>query len=657
MNRHYIKYFIFMFIMIIMFMPDAFASTYINASSCGTYLLASATNTKGGYTEVQCYNTYDEAKNAMNSSTDDNTFILQGNEVIDAKYALIDYDWATNAHYVRIYSDKELSKSNYLTYVSGSYGDDAAFIEYANNSQQSIKIKVAGVTGWIGKYESGTTNKTYEIIPINWVTSPNSYTVSSSEIIHTLPGNLFGAEGDSYAMDKKPNMLNQGKYYSYDGHYFYSNIKTLLNDYKNNTYANSVNSSVPYYNYYQYLSFRTKTKYNADNINQYLNSRTNGDSKLRNTGANFIEAQEKYGTNAILMLGIGINESGWGTSPISQTNNNLFGLNANDANPKRDASVYASPGDCINEYGFTWLSGRYLQPGDTRYGGANVGDKKEGLNIQYASDPYWGEKAASNYYKLDKYFSFQDYNTYTIGILNNDYSGEVYAKKTPGGLNVSSNYYQYKKMGSSITILGEVISNGETWYKIYSDPALDSNLEYYADSVYYATRPNYLWDNGVVYVKARYFRKIYPVNEQVVDPVNPTAKPISSIIGSAGYSINGTKLYGTKISSSVSELRNKLTSAGGTVTVSGDKVATGMTVSVSNGSTTQSFQLVVYGDINGDGGISAVDYSLVKNYIMNSGGIDGVSKDAADVNKDGSVSAVDYANIKSYIMGSSNVIG
>ncbi len=82
-----------------------------------------------------------------------------------------------------------------------------------------------------------------------------------------------------------------------------------------------------------------------------------------------------------------------------------------------------------------------------------------------------------------------------------------------------------------------------------------------------------------------------------------------------------------------------------------------MTVSVSNGSTTQSFQLVVYGDINGDGGISAVDYSLVKNYIMNSGGIDGVSKDAADVNKDGSVSAVDYANIKSYIMGSSNVIG
>ena len=38
----------------------------------------------------------------------------------------------------------------------------------------------------------------------------------------------------------KPTMLSVGKYYSFDGHYFYNNLETLIKDYKNGNYNNSV---------------------------------------------------------------------------------------------------------------------------------------------------------------------------------------------------------------------------------------------------------------------------------------------------------------------------------------------------------------------------------------------------------------------------------
>ena len=39
----------------------------------------------------------------------------------------------------------------------------------------------------------------------------------------------------------------------------------------------------------------------------------------------FIENQNKYGTNALLMIGVAANESAWGCSRIAAEKNNLFG--------------------------------------------------------------------------------------------------------------------------------------------------------------------------------------------------------------------------------------------------------------------------------------------------------------------------------------------
>ena len=87
-----------------------------------------------------------------------------------------------------------------------------------------------------------------------------------------------------------------------------------------------------------------------------------------------------------------------------------------------------------------------------------------------------------------------------------------------------------------------------------------------------------------------------------------------------------------------------------------DKLGTGDILTIKSGSETRTLRIVIYGDANGDGKVSAVDYVKIKNYIMSSDSLNGSYKIAADVNKDGVVSAVDYVNIKNYIMGNSSVL-
>ncbi len=679
----------FFLMFIFLFTDSVYALSAAEVSSrnseCPVIELASA-NSDGSLVKVGCYDNYEQAKNIMNTTDNDNLVIVQDGKIVDAKYALIDYDQYTSLGYTNIYSD--ISLSNTLTYISGSYSDDAALIEVDYNSGR-CKIKVGGVVGWIKKYENeaNKTNVLYDIVPISWTTSPNYYQVTDDSIIHHFYKNVYlpiDKKYSSITIGRKPSMLNPGNYYSYDGNYFYSDLKTLLIDYKNGNYNNSVNSNNPFYNYYQYLSFRSQTNYNADNINQYLGARTTSNSKLYNTGKAFIDAQNYYGVNAILMLAIGINESGYGNSTISQTKNNLFGINAVDASPGQSATSFNSVSDCINDFAFKYLSGRFLQPGDFRYFGANLGNKYQGLTVKYASDAYWGEKAAHYYYDIDKYFGFQDYNYYSTAVLNSDYNNTVYAKKDPNGYNVSSKYYQYKKKGSAIIILDEVkgpsVNGNTTWYKVTSDPTIDGNMEYYDDNTYYSTTPriNYLWSK-YVYVPAAYFTKITngggKINENPViiptptptpDPSpspSPTPAPTPSptpnivstekILADSGLRISSNYLYGVSKGVSVSNLQTNLTKNGGIARVVGDgNVKTGMQVVINN----VTYYLVIYGDVNGDGEISAVDYSFIKNYIMSSSGLDGIYKEAADVDKSGSISAVDYANVKNYIMGANNCI-
>ncbi|MEG2348328.1 MAG: Ig-like domain-containing protein [Clostridia bacterium] len=77
---------------------------------------------------------------------------------------------------------------------------------------------------------------------------------------------------------------------------------------------------------------------------------------------------------------------------------------------------------------------------------------------------------------------------------------------------------------------------------------------------------------------------------------------------------------------------------------------------IENGVVKLSFVVVIYGDVNGDGKISAGDYVFIKNHIMNDGGLTGSSLVGADVSKDSKITANDYVKIKNYIMGDTNSI-
>ena len=635
----------------------------------------------GGLDKVNCFDSYIEAKNAMYNTNNDDLVIIENGIIIDAKYAVIDYDISfsssedlKNHGYIDVYNNSTGSTSD-GNYIRSTQPDDAVVIDYDYNTKR-IKIKIAGLIGWIDKYYGGVS--LYDIVPLAWAKTPQSYIVTDSSISHVLPGNVYGEKGNyTVELDLKPNMLNPGTYYSYDGHYFYTNMKTLINDYKNNTYASSVNPNNPYYNYYQYLSYRTKTIYNADNINQFINIRTgnNTSSKLYNTGEAFINAQNNFGINAIIMLSVGINESAWGTSHIAQDKNNLFGLRAVDNNPYLASDGFASPADCIETYAYTWLSYGFVQPGDWRFKGANLGNKREGLNVKYASTPTWGEEAAHFYYELDKMFDFQErkQNQYTIAVLNNNYDA-VYAKKTPNGDDIDNEnsnnhnrYYKYQVVDSAVVVLGEEMgSDGVIWYKIQSDPTLTPSLSYTnADS---KTVPKYKYDwNSQVYVSSKYFRKVtdpvtsYPSDNDShsTEPPAPGDKSISTIISNANYQKQNDLITGIGMGTEVNQVITNISNQGANEVIVTDangsnksgRLATGDKIYIKKGDDSVTLTIVIAGDTSGDGEISAVDYVRIKNHIMETSKLTGAYEKAADYNNDGGISASDYVKVKNYIMG------
>ena len=716
------KKLMFLFIFIMFIFPtkiDALRaneiSTHFNESGCQVIELATAKE-DGNLEKVECYDTYDEAKTKMLETEDDNLVILENGIIINVKYGIIDYDISyenIKKGYIDVYNSSTSNETDgHYIRTPGLYADDAVLLDYDYQTKR-VKVKVAGLIGWINKY-SGT-SILYEVVPLVWTKSLQYYTVEyndnikQDELFHHLTANVYdtNANEHKYVLDTKPEYLEKNvKYYSYDGHYFYTNMKVLIDDYKNGNYEQSVNKDNPYYNYYQYLSFRTKTSYNADNINQYINSRTSSTSKLRDTGEFFIWSQDNYGINAILMLAIGINESGSGNSNIAQTKNNLFGLNAVDATPGESSDYFASVEDCIKTYAYKWLSYGYVQPGDRRFKGANLGNKVQGLNHKYASDPFWGEKAASNYYKFDRQYGFQDKNSYTIAVLKEEYNNGILAKKSIDGDKISD-YYSYKIKDSAVVVIEEVTKDGKVWYKIQSDPNLDEGSNYVGNSTS-NPRVNYNW-NSFAYVSSDNFniilRKIDDEEDEETTVVptdnetkpkeeptpsatpsttpeqtpNPTATPtpsavptptpepepvivykeINKIISETGLKKNNNNITGIKLNTTVDEIVklfiSKEAKEVSILNVKNEKktgkIATGDKIVINNGEKQETYDIVIYGDTSGDGEISAVDYVKIKNHIMESAKLTGVYELAADFNNDNNISAVDYVKIKNQIMG------
>ena len=151
----------------------------------------------------------------------------------------------------------------------------------------------------------------------------------------------------------------------------------------------------------------------------------------------------------------------------------------------------------------------------------------------------------------------------------------------------------------------------------------------------------YYWDkvstpNGTGYMarEAKDGSKVYLVVE------NQNTEPDSEVINK--YEIKDNNIFvvpGATIS--VVEGATNLSSTFGT----GTKISL-------DGKT---YNLVMLGDVSGDGKITPSDYVKVKNKIMGASSLDAVNTKAADVNKDGNITPADYVKIKNHIMNVSKI--
>ena len=229
------------------------------------------------------------------------------------------------------------------------------------------------------------------------------FTVSGNELIFQRWSFYSGELRNNSAIGIKADWMNDGEiYYSYDFNNFYSDreCKTLVGT---------------YYNYYQYLPLRSKTNITAVQLNSYLASKKDIGLMLDNAQL-FVNAQNTYGVNALLLYSIAIQESNYGTSDIAIRTNNLFGINAIDSDPSQ-ATTFSSVEACINDMA-GWFLRRYMDINDWRFFGSHLGTKESGFNVKYASDPYWGIQISAIAYNIDKTYNLVDNDYYSLGVIN-----------------------------------------------------------------------------------------------------------------------------------------------------------------------------------------------------------------------------------------------
>lgn len=84
-----------------------------------------------------------------------------------------------------------------------------------------------------------------------------------------------------------------------------------------------------------------------------------------------------------------------------------------------------------------------------------------------------------------------------------------------------------------------------------------------------------------------------------------------------------------------------------------DRIRTGTQATIYSGQTPLAqYQVVIYGDMSGDGIIDIVDFAYIKSQMLGQLSMTGIRAEAADIDGTGTVDIVDFAYMKSYMLGS-----
>lgn len=446
---------------------------------------------------IGTYDSYEEADEAFEEHLDEyeNLGILMGETVYECEYGLV-YIYSSDGCDVNVtYTEIETGNQGY---VNGCYGKDALYLGTSDDGGL-VSFMISGVKAQ-GSLEDLT------ITPIENVDVGHScYETTDSGLNHLIKSNMdVDYYASSITQPEIPDGLQQNHTYeSYDGHYFYEegDIEHLTDDIKNGTHEHAVNQDDPYYSYYQFVTHRTLSAYSEADLNEYLSSiginssmdqyydvsndsvdDTLSRSQFYGAVDSFFEYQYMYGANALMMISLAANESAFGRSSLSFTRNNLFGHSAYDTDVEANASRYLNVDNSVYAHAKYYISSSYSSPEWENYRGSFFGNKASGMNVMYASDPYWGEKAAQYYAEIDGALGSKDFHSVTLGIHTDQNAVAVYSDAK-----LKNRLYTAPKGGDYAFV---ILEEGKNYYKIQSETGVEDDtygqaLYDYADNIAY----------------------------------------------------------------------------------------------------------------------------------------------------------------------------
>ena len=300
---------------------------------------------------------FDKDYNAWYYLKEDGAYVT-GNFTINGK----DYTFQSNGKWISdtaaYYKVKPITANVYsasgekLSYIS--QGSIVA-IDGAEAKDGRLPVKISGLSGYMNKSDLVAVSSDSDFIP-HYATDGNYlyHELSPYASIRVAP------HSSSMAIGKK--------YYSADGMNF-----------ENFTVENP----------FLFRDLRKPTNYTAEELDKVYSLMNIKGSRLAGKGAIFKEAEERYQINALYLIAHSAIESSWGRSQIAKDKNNFFGIAAYDTTPYDSAKSFDDVDKGILGAA-KWIRENYIDNGRTY-----LGNKSSGMNVLYASDPYWGEKIAS----------------------------------------------------------------------------------------------------------------------------------------------------------------------------------------------------------------------------------------------------------------------
>ena len=283
---------------------------------------------------------------------------------------------------------------------------------------------------WLGEKATNENAAYYQVVPV----TANVYNADGEKLSYISQGSVVWLDKDRKSDDKRLAITISGlsgymktedlqaldaskdfiPYYESDGHRFYHYVAqnasipvaSHLSDMEvgkkyysaDGLHFDGFNLEIPFL----FKDLTEATNYSAEDLDKVFSLLNIDNSLLENKGATFKEAEEHYHINALYLLAHSALESDWGRSNIAKDKNNFFGITAYDTTPYLSAKTFDDVDKGI--LGATkWIKENYIDRGRTF-----LGNKASGMNVEYASDPYWGEKIASVMMKINEKLGDKD---------------------------------------------------------------------------------------------------------------------------------------------------------------------------------------------------------------------------------------------------------